>query len=208
MNIPLMSKTNIVKIAFFLCITSLIVGCSTSNTQRLYEGPALGEDLEATLILPIEFDLVSLDGQKVSSSVQRFRNSSLHVQLPAGPHILILVYNDIWQIDDDNHDSLSTGKLVFDVYMAAKETFTVLTPPLNQYSQALTFINNPNVRLKSNLQSVMASHIKKENPLLFKVSQNTKADEFPRLKQLKFWWLQASTFEKKQFLQWQSSGLK
>ena len=200
------SKFVFVKVAPLFCALSLIIGCSTSNTVRLYHGPLIGEELEATLILPVEFDLISLDGQKVSSSVQRFRNSNLNIQLTAGPHSLILVYNDIWQIDDDNHDTLSTGKLVFNVTMTAKERFTVLTPTLKEYSQALTFVKNPVVRLKSELQSTLASHIQKENPLVFKATQDTKADEFPRLQQLKFWWRQASAFEKKQFLKWQTNG--
>ncbi len=212
MNLLLVSKSVskfvFLKMALWLCALSLIAGCSTSNTVRLYQGPLLGEELEATLILPIEFDLITLDGQKVSSSVQRFRNSNLNIQLPAGPHTLILVYNDIWQIDDDNHDTLSTGKLVFDVTMTAKERFTVLTPPLNEYSQALTFVKNPNVRLKSERQSTLASHIKKENPLVFKATQDTKVHELPRLAQLKFWWRQASDYEKKQFLKWQINSQK
>jgi len=202
------SKFVYIKMVFLLCALSLLAGCSTSNTVRLYQGPILGEEFEATLILPMEFDLISLDGQKVSSSAQRFRNSNLNIQLPAGPHTLTLVYNDIWQIDDDNHDTLSTGKLVFDVIMTAKERFTVLTPPLNEYSQALTFIKNPKVRLKSKWQSTLASHIQKENPLVFKTTQDTEVDEFPRLQQLKFWWHQASVFEKKQFLMWQANSQK
>lgn len=201
-----MKLYNILKIFFCGLLCTGLLACSTQQTVHLYQGPALGEELEATLILPVEFELLSVDGQKVSSFMQSFRNTDLSIQLPAGPHTLILIYSDIWQIDDENHDNLTTGKLVFETNMAAKEVFRLKTPPLNTYTQALSFVKTPHVYLQSKLQSVAASHIKQENPLEFKTRQKSSQTEFPRLQQLKYWWLQASEFERRQFSKWQDSA--
>ncbi len=191
---------------FMALLSTTLIACSQHNTLKLYSGPPLGSELEATLILPMEFELLSLDGQKVSASAQTFRNADLSIQLAAGPHILVLQYSDIWQLDDENHDALSSGRLVFDINMAPQETFLVKTPPLSQHSQALNFVKDPQVHLKSARQSVLASHIKKDDPLVLKTAQEINQVEFPRLKQLKFWWSQASEFERQQFIKWQTSG--
>jgi|GEM_PF-2158910 len=195
-------------LALFLIglLSTALLGCSHNKTLRLYSGPPLGSELEATLMLPMEFELLSVDGQKVSANAQTFRSSDLTIQLPAGPHILVLQYSDIWQLDDENHDVLTSGRLVFDITMAKQEVFLVQTPPLKQHAQALNFIKNPRVHLQSSGQSVLASHIKKEDPLVFKSTTEPSKVEFPRLQQLKFWWAQASEFERQQFKKWQAAG--
>jgi len=197
---------NILSLFFMALLSTALLGCSHNKTLRLYSGPPLGSEFEATLMLPMEFELLSVDGQKVSANAQTFRNSDLSIQLPAGPHILVLQYSDIWQIDDENHDTLTSGRLVFDITMAKQEVFLVKTPPLKEHAQALNFIKNPQVHLQSSVQSVLASHIKKEDPLVFKTSSEPDQVEFPRLQQLKFWWAQASDFERQQFKKWQAAG--
>ncbi|OUR69322.1 hypothetical protein A9Q73_02345 [Bermanella sp. 47_1433_sub80_T6] len=197
---------NILSLFFMALLSTALLGCSHNKTLRLYSGPPLGSEFEATLMLPMEFELLSVDGQKVSANAQTFRNSDLSIQLPAGPHILVLQYSDIWQIDDENHDALTSGRLVFDIIMAKKEVFLVKAPPLKEHAQALNFIKNPQVHLQSSVQSVLASHIKKEDPLVFKTSSEPDQVEFPRLQQLKFWWAQASEFERQQFKKWQAAG--
>ncbi|MEY8247000.1 MAG: DUF2057 family protein [Bermanella sp.] len=185
-------------------LATVFMGCSHQQSLRLYAGPPLASEQEASLILPLEFELLSMDGQKVSSGAQIFRNTDLRIQLPAGPHILVLQYRDIWQIDADNHDTLSSGPLVFDIHMAKQETFLVKTPALTDYWQALHFIKAPKVYLQSARQSVLASHIKKADPLQLQTSKAPAQVELPHLQQLKFWWSQASEFERQQFNKWRA----
>ncbi len=189
---------------FWVLLSTALASCSNHQTVRLYSGPALSHELESTLILPIEFTLLSVDGQEVGTATQTFRNTQLTIQLPAGPHTLIMQYSDIWQIDDENHDKLSTGPLVFELNMAQQETFFIKTPQLTHYEQGLAFIKNPIVRLQSKQQNVVASHIKKEDPLVFKTSHANTNVTLPYLQQLKFWWAKASEYERKQFKKWQS----
>ena len=193
------------KTVFIALIVSLLIGCSTQQNVRLYEGPSLGENLESRLILPIEFNLISLDGREVSSFTQGFRNKDLNIQLPAGPHTLVIQYQDVWEIDDENHENITSGKLIIEAQMKPREVYTLSYPPLTTIEQALEFSKNPDVSLKDNRHSFKASHIKKDNPLEFNSQSAQSEVELPRLAQLKFWWQQASQHERKQFIKWKDA---
>jgi uncharacterized protein YccT (UPF0319 family) len=191
----------------WILLSTALASCSSQQTMRLYSGPALNSEQESTLILPIEFALLSVDEQDVGIAAQTFRNTSLIIKLPAGRHTLIMQYSDIWEIDDENHDKLSTGPLVFELNMAPQEIFLVKTPPLAHYEQALEFIKKPMVQLQSSQQTLVASHIAKEDPLVFQSSHANTKVTFPNLKQLKFWWTKASVYERNQFRKWQNSTI-
>ncbi len=186
-------------------ILSLLIGCSTQQNVRLYEGPSLGENLESKLVLPIEFNLLSLDGREVSSFTQGFRNNDLNIQLPAGPHTLVIQYQDVWEVDDENHEKITSGKLIIEAEMKPREVYTLSYPPLTTLEKAQAFSKKPNVSLKGSQHSFKASHIKKDNPLEFNSQSAQSEVELPRLAQLKYWWQQASQHERKQFIKWKNA---
>ncbi len=177
------------------------------NSQlRLYDGPELGEQFESALILPVNFNLLAIDQQKVSSFKQGFRNQELYIRLPAGPHTLTLEYEDFWQIDDDNHHKLTSGNLIFTLNMKAQATYKIVTPKLNSYAKAQSFVENPSVFITDGQTKIKASHIARSSTLKFKTVQNNKPQELPKFQQLKFWWLQASQYEKDLFTRWQKTN--
>ena len=184
---------------------SLLVACSTQQGVRLYEGPALGENLEAKLVLPVEFNLLSLDGREVSSFTQGFRNKNLNIQLPAGPHTLVIQYEDVWEVDDENHERITSGKLIIEANMEPQKTYELSYSSLTTLEEAHAFSINPKVSLKNGQQSFAASHIKKDNPLEFNTKNAQGEAELPRLEQLKYWWQQASQHEKKLFIKWKDA---
>lgn len=184
---------------------SLLLACSTQQTVQLYEGPALGKNLEATLVLPVEFNLLTLDGREVSSFTQGFRNKNLTIQLPAGPHTVVIQYEDVWEVDDENHERITSGKLIIEANLKAKETYHLSFSPLKNLEQAQGFSANPKLSLNNGQQFFYASHIKKDNPLEFNTKSAQGETELPRLEQLKYWWQQASQYEKKQFIKWKDT---
>ena len=169
------------KLLLSLTCCLLLCACSSTGTLRLYEGPALAAQQEAQLTLPLEFDLIELDGQAVSSLGQKFRADALTIKLAPGPHTLVLRYSNIFELDDENHDSLSSGQLVFKLSMQAAEAFTVVTPSINNYEDALLFVKNPTASLTSPLQSISASHIKKQNALVLSKKESPVVSKKPNL---------------------------
>ncbi len=194
------------KALLLLIMLYMVTACAGPQNLRLYNGPSIGTENEANLILPIEFEILELDGQTVSANKQVFRNHPLTIQLTPGLHTLILKYSNTWQLDADNHDTLSTGNLVFKVTLQAQESLNIKTPDIHHYKKAKRFIIAPKVYLYSKQQSVLGSHIKKENPLILKNDSTANIVKYANLKQLKFWWRQASRYEKNEFLKWKENN--
>lgn len=187
---------------FFLFFIILIQGCSTAQHVKLYDGPAIGQDQEVQLILPLNFELISLDSQPVARFTQAFRNHDLTIKLTPGEHTLVLRYSDIWQLDADNHETLSTGQITFTDKFISGDILRIQTQPIDTINQAKQFIEAPKVQLVGRNKSITGSHLAKENPLVFKQDENIDKVTYPHLKQLQFWWLKASEYEKRQFKQW------
>ncbi|MFY0642552.1 MAG: DUF2057 family protein [Bermanella sp.] len=190
---------------FFLFALVIVQGCSTAKQVRLYDGPAIGQDKEVQIVLPLSFELISLNEQPVAQFSQTFRNHDLTVKLPPGQHTLVMRYSDIWQIDADNHETLSTGQMTFTGELNSGELFTIKTPLINTLAQAKQFVKQPEVSLVSAKQTITGSHVAKADPLTFKQDENIEKVAYPHLKQLKFWWQKASEYEKQQFQQWLSA---
>lgn len=190
---------------FLLFVFVTLQGCSTAKHVRLYDGPAIGQDQEVQLVLPLSFELISLDEQPIAQFSQTFRNHDLTVKLSPGKHTLVMRYRDIWQIDADNHQTLSSGQMTFTGEFNSGESFKINTPLLNTLAQAQQFVKQPRVSLVSDQQTITGSHIKKADPLTFKQDENIEKVTYPHLKQLKFWWEKASEYEQQQFQQWLSA---
>jgi uncharacterized protein YccT (UPF0319 family) len=188
-------------IIFFFCIL-LLSACSSVQQIRLYQGPPLHTQQEARIFLPESFNIVEFNGHAVQQSSLRFRVGETTLAIPPGQHILVFQYQDIWDVDDENHDTLSTGHIVFKFDAKAGEEFNIQFPHLKTYEQAMTFTQNPNVQLISPSQAIEGSHLKKKKPMVFN-QQVTDPVSYPNLKQLKFWWEQATQYEREAFLTWQ-----
>jgi len=186
-------------------IVFLIQACSTATHVRLYQGPDIGEANEAQLILPLNFELLTLDGETVSQFNQTFRNHDLHIKLAPGFHTLVMRYSDIWQIDAENHDKLTSGQFTFTGTFAAQEIFKIQTPPITTYLQAQNFVASPSINLVSQSKVLPGSHLEKRDPLKFSEDDNIEQVTYPNLKQMKFWWAQASQYERNEFKQWLSN---
>ena len=192
-------------ISLSICLV-LLSACSQQTVMRLYDGPSLGSQYEATLKLPLNFKILSLDNQVIQDNRQKFRNQAITLQMAPGSHELILQYEDLWEVDNDNHQMVSSGPLVFVVKLQANENLTIEHAPLTSLTQAQQFSQQPLVKLVSQYQSVTASHLKKDNPFTFNEATKIQTVDKPVLKQLKFWWVQATAVEKDNFLKWQNSN--
>ena len=185
-----------------ILLLSFLQACSTQSHLRLYEGPAIGQDQEVTLILPIDFEIVSLDNVAVSQFEQSFRTHELVIRLAPGEHTLVLKYSDVWEIDSENHDKLTSGLLTFSDSFNAGQAYQVHTPKLLSYEQAKQFIADPKVSLRSERQIIESHHSPKDNPMSFSKDDKPQQVDYPNLRQLQFWWENANQFERNQFKQW------
>ncbi|GAA6135152.1 hypothetical protein NBRC116188_19420 [Oceaniserpentilla sp. 4NH20-0058] len=189
----------------FISVVLFLQACSTPKHLRLYDGPSIGVDNEVRFVLPLNFELISLDQQAVSQYQQVFRNHDLTIKLAPGQHTLVVRYSDIWDIDDETHEKVTSGHITFAGEFLAGQQYHFQTPTLNSYNQAKAFVKNPNITLNSQKNTLQSDYTAKANPLVFGNDEKLEQVNYPNLKQLQFWWANANQYEQKQFMQWVQS---
>jgi uncharacterized protein YccT (UPF0319 family) len=181
----------------------LLSGCSTVSQVKLYNGPSLKPQEEATIVLPEAFELLELNGQSISDTRLTFRTGDMFLTLPSGEHTLVFQYKEIWQIDDDNHDTVTSGAITFKANLAKAEVMKLEFPDINNHQDAKKFSYDPRLLLVSKRQVIPSSHTQKDNPFVLDKDNQVKATQYPNLDQLKFWWNRATYYEQQEFLIWQ-----
>lgn len=184
-----------------ILLSLALAACSTINKVSLYAGPQLPPEQEVRVLLPEHFDAIEFNGYPIPQSSLRFRTGKMPLTLPPGEHTLTLRYHDIWNIDDENHETLTSGHIIFKFTAAPGEVFHLEHSKISGYESAKQFSMSPRVTLKSGQSAFKGSHLKKENPLVFNQSES-KPVKYPHLEQLKFWWNQATQYERDEFNLW------
>lgn len=189
----------------FLSVVLFVQACSTPQHLRLYDGPSIGTENEVSLILPLNFELISLNQQAVSQYQQVFRNHDLTIKLAPGQHTLVVRYSDIWDIDDENHEKVTSGHITFEGEFHSAQLYRFDTPELANFTQVKTFVKNPDITLSSSKNAIQSNYTEKASPLVFGNDEKLEQVDYPNLKQLQFWWGNANHYEQKQFMQWVQS---
>jgi uncharacterized protein YccT (UPF0319 family) len=204
-SIQITTLSHILSTAVMAAIFTLILSaCSTVSHVKLYNGPTLSPQHESTIILPEELDLLEVNGQEISNTNLSFRTGNMPLTLPSGEHVLVFQYKQIWQIDDENHDVVSSGPITFKANLAKTETMMFEFPVIKTYEDAKRFSINPSLTLVSRRQKIPSSHTQKDNAFIFDEDTQAKATQYPNLDQLKFWWKRATYYEQQEFLIWQT----
>jgi uncharacterized protein YccT (UPF0319 family) len=181
----------------------LLSGCSSVSQVKLYNGPSLKPQEEAAIVLPEAFELLELNGQSISDTRLKFRTGDMFLTLPSGEHTLVLQYKEFWQIDDDNHDIVTSGAITFKANLAKAEVMKLEFPDIKNHQDAKKFSYDPRLLLVSKRQVIPSSHTQKDNPFVLDKGKQVKATQYPNLDQLKFWWDRATYYEQQEFLIWQ-----
>lgn len=185
-----------------LLILLYLSGCASTQRVHLYDGPALSPDHSIQISLPLELEIAELDGRLVPSSQQRFRADDLTLILTPGQHKLVMHYESIWDIDNDNHETVRSQPVLFEFTAQAGEHFRFEYETPLSLKQAKAFAQTAAIQLVSTHQTVAGFGLKKADPLTFNVKKAAAKTELPYLQQLQYWWAQATTYEQKKFKEW------
>jgi len=187
--------------------TSLLVlilalgGCLQHNTVRLYAGPTLPDADTATIILPVEINLLEHNGEAIKLPSLSFRSQATPLVLPAAQHTFVVEVDRIWNIDNDNHERFTSLPVRFQAKLIAGEQYQLTIPPIASLEQMQTFVTAPKVYLTNKNKKILGEVVR---PL---ENYSDEADAEPLshdayLEQLKFWWERATQSERESFLQW------
>lgn len=190
------------RFSFILFTVLGLSACTTSSVVHLYDGPALAKDVSTRITLPLDLEVIELDGRVISQGKQRFRSDAMTLVLPPGPHQLIVVYETLWDLDGDNHEVIRSQPMLFEFEARNGEQWSFDYKRPARIQQARTFAENSRIHLVSRTQKVSGFPLKAPDPLTFNEKKEVEPQAFPYLQQLQYWWQQATPYERKQFKEW------
>lgn len=103
---------------FLLCSVLLLSACSNAPI-RLYDGPTRPAAEIADLAIPIEIDVLSLNGKKVEGAQTLLGTADRRLQLLPGQYQLLVYYNNLWQGEGDSHETIRSRPIRFDLDLVA-----------------------------------------------------------------------------------------
>ncbi len=175
------------RLSFTLFILLGLSACSTTSVVHLYDGPALANDVSTRIALPLDLEVIELDGRVISQGKQRFRSDAMTLVLPPGPHQLIVVYETLWDLDGDNHEVIRSQPILFEFDARNGEQWSFDYERPVQIKQARTFAENSLIRLVSREQQISGFPLKAPDPLTFNEKKEVEPQAFPYLQQLQYW---------------------
>lgn len=100
---------------------------------------------EVTLVTPEEIPVLALDDQEVS--VGLFRSTKTTYKLDAGQHHISVRYEQLFNLNDGNHDILKSGVVTVSANLQDGKTYQLklVNPPKNNYEKAKDYVKQPTI---------------------------------------------------------------
>ena len=112
---------------FILLSVMALSGClATNGVVHYYKGEPKAETQLATVILPEEIDIVAVNSRK--RALPLIRNASYQIKLLPGLNELVLEYSNLWDLDSDNHVTVSSDIVLVSKVMKAGDVYEISVP--------------------------------------------------------------------------------
>lgn len=100
---------------------------------------------EVTLVTPEEIPVLALDDQEVT--VGLFRSTKTTYKLDAGQHHISVRYEQLFNLNDGNHDILKSGVVTVSANLQDGKTYQLklVNPPKNNYEKAKDYVKQPTI---------------------------------------------------------------
>lgn len=108
-----------------LGLSVLALAACSSTPIKLYPGPSLAADKIATLKVPVEIEILSLNGSKVDAAHTLLGTDDQQLQLLPGDYKLLVYYNNIWKTGTKSHEKIKSAPVEFRLTLAANHTYVM-----------------------------------------------------------------------------------
>lgn len=109
-----MLKKSLAPIMLVLAMLSL-AACSRSPVMKLYDGPKKPESELAIIRVPVELEVLSINGRRVEGVNSLFSVGYKDLHLEPGEYRILAYYKDLWDINADTHDVIKSDPAMFPV---------------------------------------------------------------------------------------------
>lgn len=101
----------------------LLTGCASQEPLRLYEGDPRPTPEVAVVRVPIELEVMRINGRKIDGLNTLFSPDHRDLHLAPGRYRILAYYKDLWEMSGDNHDVIKTDPALFVVQAKAGHTY-------------------------------------------------------------------------------------
>ncbi len=171
----------------------------------------MAEQQLSRLIIPLEIDLLSVDGKPVATPF--LTGKHVHYRLKAGQHHLMVRYKNLFESDEDNHEVIVSPTKLFHIDMAKNQSYRIK----HSIPQDLAAVKMAIKDFQPWIESSASSHHTQakavsssfKTPSLFGVLQPnndlTTDNMQPPFEQLKHWWQKANRQDRQNFDAWRNN---
>lgn len=92
-----------------------LAACSTSPVMRLYDGPEKPESEVTVVRVPVELEVLSINGRRIKGLNTLFSPGYKDLHLDPGEYRILAYYKDLWSINADTHDVIKSDPALFPV---------------------------------------------------------------------------------------------
>ena len=208
-----------------LALGSTLLACSnmgvtTEKMYQLYTGPELPIEQVASVVVPVELNVIAVDGESVEGVIPSIMGGAKRLALKPGYHQIVVKYDQLFDVTSDEHEVIQSKNYSLSADLQANHTYTVAFNAPKTLREAKEFAKDPQFKLTDGTQAVaegvkfksftaidggLLSNLKlgdsSNNPV-----NNTDAvpstDASESVQLMQFWWKKASVQEKQMFMEW------
>lgn len=196
------------------------VGVHQTKVYRLYQGPELAQQQVALIDVPIELNVIAMDGADVGGIVPNLIGGAKQLQVKPGFHQIVFKYDQLFELTSDEHQVVKTDAYSVATEFKAGQHYQFQFSRPNNAIEAEQWAEQPDFKLVANgIDPVMATPYQTASALQGNFLANlsigeqaqtpvsdsaatSNVDVSESLNLMQFWWKKATPAEKQLFLQW------
>ncbi len=106
-----------------LSLVLMLSACAQNPVRKLYEGEQRPESEIAVVRVPIELEIMRINGERIEGLNALFSPQHKDLHLLPGEYRILAYYKDLWELSGDGHDVVKTDPALFVVNAKAGHTY-------------------------------------------------------------------------------------
>lgn len=106
-----------------LLLILVLSACAQNPVRKLYEGEERPQSEIAVVRVPIELEIMRINGERIEGLNTLFSPQHKDLHLLPGEYRILAYYKDLWELSGDGHDVIKTDPALFVVNAKAGQTY-------------------------------------------------------------------------------------
>ena len=106
-----------------LVLVLMLSACAQNPVRKLYEGEQRPRSEIAVVRVPIELEIMRINGERIEGLDTLFSPQHKDLHLLPGEYRILAYYKDLWELNGDGHDVVKTDPALFVVKARPGQTY-------------------------------------------------------------------------------------